>query len=223
MDTSQRRNRSRQFEMSRFSGTLIALSAAMAVAGCQGAGTRSSLFSPGATKVAPPATGSYGTQDKNYYNNGGGSGSSGGSSGGNRTGSGHSSLDRPSDERVVGSGISSDNLSWQSAKQRSPGDNGVASASFARDEGHANSASDRTANLRNRLRGMRTNDATQEPPNSERIEITDLPPPGSTPPPRRIRISNAEPTRITDSVAEPRSASGSSKTGSSPLRWTAPK
>jgi hypothetical protein len=47
------------------------------LAGCQGAGSRPSLLTQGTGKVPPPATGSYGTADKGYFNNPGGSGTTG--------------------------------------------------------------------------------------------------------------------------------------------------
>ena len=38
----------------------------MALMGCQGANSRSSIFSPGTTKVPAPATGSVGKPDQSY-------------------------------------------------------------------------------------------------------------------------------------------------------------
>jgi len=55
----------------------IVLLMLFSLTGCQGAGSRPSLLTQGTGKVPPPATGSYGTPDKGYFNNPGGSGTTG--------------------------------------------------------------------------------------------------------------------------------------------------
>lgn len=206
-----------------FSGAIAALaSLALATVGCQGTGTGSSLFSP--AKVPAPSTGSIGTPDKGYYNN-----SSGNSTGGNTKNArpGQSSIQSSSSGNVA-FGPQGD---WNSSDARRDGN--ISRATFQQDERSLNADGGGNSKLANRLRGMRANDATQSPSSSKPIEITDLPPPGSTSPPHRLISRDDEaPARLSSDRGEvPESElsrrsdnrqAGSRQSDSDGLRWRSP-
>ncbi|MFM2094157.1 MAG: hypothetical protein RIS70_1281 [Planctomycetota bacterium] len=223
----------------------------MALTGCQGANSRSSIFSPGTTKVPAPATGSVGKPDQSYYNKGSGaSGSPGLSQLPGPPGTPSPGNAAPGIS-AVGTGVRDGNIAAAPSSAApgpqmgsNPWAGGVQAAGFSSESTGNSSFSPGSTNLKSRLRGMPATDATQPAsrtagnvsPNggaSERsgaIEITDLPPPGSSSPPRRLSMSSGPATaQLNDDEPDAgeydASDAGTSTahSGSTPLNWKSPR
>lgn len=225
----------------------------MAFMGCQGANSRSSIFSPGTTKVPAPATGSVGKPDQSYYNkSSGASGSPGlsqlpGPPGAPSPGNASPGIS------AVGTGVRDGNLAatglpTAAASGPQMGSNpwagGVQAAGFSSESTGTNNFSPGSTNLKNRLRGMPATDATQPASRtagnvspgggalerSGAIEITDLPPPGSSSPPRRLSMSSGPATAQMNDEESDSGEYGASDAGTStanarstPLNWKSPR
>lgn len=194
--------------MMRLAKIFFTITMTVATVGCQGASSRSSILSPGTTKVPAPGTGAVGKPDQSYYNNGGAKGSTG------------LSQSSPAAEGPpVGTGVRAGSVAAAPTSSQpaansaygpqmgtNPWAGGVKPAAFTSESPSANGFAPGSTSLQSRLRGMPANDATQSParnPNSGKpIEITDLPPPGSSPPPRRLQMSSGPATPLIESDEE---------------------